>query len=148
MSKEIIKLPATIEEAMELATKVLEAENSNFENTRKLIMSSFKHPAERLSIEEKIIVRLLIIDATYSTQMGRRLFGLQDLAHEIFTTCPENSYNDISSFDKKFKELLEDYCEYKEVNEHPIKRLFSKKYGIRKNMNSSFKVISTIKRKI
>ncbi len=133
MNEEKIELPKTIEDAMKLATDVLEAENSNFENTRKIIMSAFKNPAEGLSVKEIILVRLILIDANYSTQMGRRLFGLQDLADEIFDTCKDASIKDISDFDKKFDALLKDYIENITAEKHQIKQLFDKKYGLRKN---------------
>lgn len=51
MSEEKNELPQTIEDAMKLATRVLEAKNSNFENTRKIIKSTFTNPDKTLSPE-------------------------------------------------------------------------------------------------
>lgn len=158
MSKEIIKLPATIEEAMELATKVLEAENSNFENTRKIIKSTFTNPDKTLSPEEIIKVRLLILDANYSTQMGRRLYGIQDLAEEIVKTCKDelkndkskssNLENDITNIDKCFNKLITQYIENcKSGNlpeDDPIQKLFNSKYGIYKTGQDKIKTAASL----
>lgn len=141
MSKETIELPKTLEEAMELATRVLEKKNSNFQNTRKIIKSTFTNPDKTLSLEENIKIRLLILDANYSTQMGRCLYGIQDLAKKISDICKlelkkSKSEIDITNIDECFNNLIIQYvnnCKSGNIPENdPIQNLFDSKYGIYK----------------
>lgn len=50
---------------------------------RKVIDRIFEETRKNFSIES-VNIRLTIIDSLYSTNMGRRLFGITDLSNEIF----------------------------------------------------------------
>lgn len=65
---------------------------------------------------ENILVRLTIIDSLYSTQMNKRLYGLDDLANEIGN----------KDWDKEIQN-------FKDNKPNEISALLDKKYGIKKS---------------
>ncbi|MDA3048377.1 hypothetical protein [Campylobacter sp. JMF_08 NE1] len=66
---------------------------------------------------ENILVRLTIIDSLYSTQMNKRLYGLNDLANEI----------------GKIKDLDKEIQNFKDNKPNKISKLLDEKYGIKKS---------------
>ena len=98
------------------------------------------HPDIELNPEDNIRIRLSIIDATYSTQMGRRLYGIQELAEKIYNVCAEET---IKKHDDAFIRKLTDYMNKikngQNINgienlDDPIEKLLNnEQYGIRKN---------------
>lgn len=63
-----------------LAHDILE-DSTDYIKSKNLIKAVFESDGELT--KEKIILRLTIIDSIYSTNMGKRLFGISDLAEEI-----------------------------------------------------------------
>ena len=64
-----------------LAYKILE-DSTDYIESKKLIHNFFKNKEENLTLD-KVKLRLTIIDSIYSTNMNRRLFGINELAIEI-----------------------------------------------------------------
>lgn len=98
-----------LKEFIKLSVKVLKA-NTPYIEQRNLISDIFKKT-------ENILVRLTIIDSLYSTQMNKRLYGLDDLANEIGNR----------DWDKE----IQNFKDNKKPNE--ISALLDKKYGIQKS---------------
>lgn len=130
----------SIYDAMVYATAILENKNSNFQRTRTFIRSTFDYPNEKLTFLENIKIRLLLIDTTYSTQMGRRLYGIDELAEKIKEVSKKGCDNikNYTDYDKNFVKKLDDYIKYvtcpeKQSDNNPINALFKAKYGMRKD---------------
>ena len=86
---------------------------------RKVIDRIFEETRKNFSIES-VNIRLTIIDSLYSTNMGRRLFGITDLSNEIFLIG-------------KDEYLLTEIEKYKKDSEDSkISILLKNEYGIRK----------------
>lgn len=86
---------------------------------RKVIDRIFEETRKNFSIES-VNIRLTIIDSLYSTNMGRRLFGITDLSNEIFLIG-------------KDEYLLTEIEKYKKDSEDSkISILLKNGYGIRK----------------
>ena len=65
----------------DLANDILEKSN-DYIKSKKLIYSFFEIKEKSLTLE-KVKLRLTIIDSIYSTNMSRRLFGINELANKI-----------------------------------------------------------------
>lgn len=90
--------------------------------------------------------------------MGRRLYGIQDLAEEIVKTCKKelkkdkskssNLENDITNIDKCFNKLITQYienCKSGNLPENdPIQKLFNSKYGIYKTGQDKIKTAASL----
>lgn len=107
----------TLEEFIELAVNVLES--SHYRTQKDIIRYFFEKKNNN-----NIYARLAIVDTFYSTQMNKRLFGLDDLAKKI---------EEIGT-DKQFKEEVEEF-KNDDNEQNKISKLLSdkNKYGIRKN---------------
>lgn len=106
-------------EYTELAYSILQNETT-YNRSKKIISDIFKIIREDRF--ETIIFRLTIIDSYYSTQMGKRLFGIDDLAKKLF---------EISEDDKELRKICFDFLT-DISNENLLHELFHNKYGIRK----------------
>lgn len=102
-----------------LANSILEAE-TDYMRGKKLI-SNFFSKNKSITLED-IKLRLIIIDSMYSTQMNRRLFGIEELANELYTISEGG--NDYSLVNKS--------KEYIDSSNTCIENIFSKKFGIDK----------------
>lgn len=108
----------TLEEFIALAVKVLES--SHYRTQKDIIRDFFEK-------NNNIYARLAIVDTFYSTQMNKRLFGLDDLAKEI---------KEKIGTDEKLKEEVSKFkCKNKKYKKNKISDLLESdnKYGIRKN---------------
>lgn len=113
---------------IELAVNVLK-NNTDYILNRELIDKLFENNSHSF---ENICLRLTVIDAFYSTNMSKRLYGIRDLAKAIY---------DIGN-DIQIKEQVQKYKSSAEKNE--IKALFDGSYGINKMGNPSGKARSLI----
>ena len=101
-----------------------------FENTNEYVVANENKNKEEIKAD--ILLRLTVIDSMYSTQMGKRYYGLDDLAKAMYAVQQEKH--------RPLKELFVDFaaspCEksslfnYKE-NEHNL--FGDKTYGIGKH---------------
>lgn len=109
-----------------LANKVLNNE-TRYNSNKEIITEVFKieHP-------NKIQLRLTVIDSYYSTQMSKRLYGIEKIA-EVLEAKTDN-------------QLLEEINLFLANQDSSIflKEVFSKKYGINKQGESFGKAISLI----
>ncbi len=116
-----------LKDFMNLAVKILENKDTEYYKNREIISKLFEGKKE--ASLEIVKLRLAVIDSFYSTNMGKRLYGLEDLANKI---------NDLGS-DQELKEKLKQYIN----NHNPEKRkelnsLFScKEIGIHKKGDNS-----------
>ncbi|MBQ9282000.1 MAG: hypothetical protein IJ207_07345 [Treponema sp.] len=117
-------LPEEIIEKMNLAKTILESDENL--GSRSLIdnlfaMTSIKADSDTEATRiDKIQMRLSVIDSFYSTNMGRRLYGLKELAEKI------SELGD----DEKLREKLNLYINQ---GDSDISGVFTKKYGIFKH---------------
>ena len=86
-----------------LAKKILD--NSNESTNDKKIIKELFDKDEKL-ILEKIRLRLTVIDSIYSTNMGRRLFGISDLAKKILKLSTVDDKADDSILSSKIKDFI------------------------------------------
>ncbi|MBV6484523.1 MAG: hypothetical protein KFKLKKLM_01029 [Flavobacteriales bacterium] len=118
----------------DLAYKILE-KSTNYNRGKKIISEIFKiQPNNDLHFSDIVILRLTVIDSYYSTQMNKRLFGIEDIANKI----------------EEFKtdDFLKKQCEIFLVNptetNSNISKLFENNYGIQKNGKESGQAASLI----
>lgn len=112
----------------ELANKILN--NETRYKTNKAIISevfNMEHP-------NKVQFRLTVIDSYYSTQMSKRLYGIEEITKTIATKTDSQLKNEINLF-------LEN-----QDSSIFLKEAFSKKYGINKQGNDLGKAISESER--
>lgn len=100
---------------IDLAAEIL-GSNTGYIFNRKLIDKLFENSSPSL---EDICIRLIAIDSLYSTNMSKRLFGIQDLASAIYDIG-----NDV--------QLENEILKYKKKEESKIDGLLSAPYGIEK----------------
>lgn len=112
-----------------LAHKILN-ENTQYKKNKIIISEYFK--TNIADVKNMIYCRLALIDGFYSTQMSKRLYGIEDLSKEIAKN------NDITLI-KDSQEFLKNPFE-----DNVIKSLLSKSYGIGKSGNKKGKAISLI----
>lgn len=95
--------------------------NTEYSKNKKLISNLFEED-NNLTLE-KIQLRITIIDATYSTNMNRRLFGIADLSKKILEIS--------SNKDKILKSKIEQFIN--NTNNETLDNVFSSDFGINKN---------------
>lgn len=117
-----------LKEFIELSIKSLMDEKTVYKENRKLIKSIFEKTNDKL-------IRLTILDLFYSTQMSKRLYGLNDLATKI---------NEIGNDDDLKKEVKK----FKQDKSNKIDNLLKDKYGIYKNGNPAGNARSLISKYI
>jgi hypothetical protein len=104
-----------------LAYKILE-DSTDYIESKNLIHSFFKDKEENLTFE-KVKLRLTIIDSIYSTNMNRRLFGINELALEILKISQNN--------DKILIEKIGTFLS-NPTNKNDISNILFKQFGIDK----------------
>lgn len=104
----------------QISKKILE-DNTKYLKDKKLIKNFFKPEVNELDLDI-IISRLTIIDSYYSTQMNKRLFGIEDIAEKILS---------ISKSDKTLKSKIDSYLN-NENGENLLQSIFKEKYGYNK----------------
>jgi hypothetical protein len=116
--EKIMKNKYELKSLITLAIDILQNE-TEYIFYRKVIDRIFEETRKNFSIES-VNIRLTIIDSLYSTNMGRRLFGITDLSNEIFLIG-------------KDEYLLTEIEKYKKDSEDSkISILLKNEYGIRK----------------
>lgn len=71
-----------------------------FENTNEYVVANENKNKEEIKAD--ILLRLTVIDSMYSTQMGKRYYGLDDLAKAIYAVQQEKH--------RPLKELFVDFA--------------------------------------
>jgi hypothetical protein len=104
-----------------LAYKILE-DSTDYIESKKSIHSFFKDKEENLTFE-KVKLRLTFIDSIYSTNMSKRLFGINELALEILNI----SQNHDNVLIEKIRTFLSN-----PTNKNDISNIFFKQFGIDK----------------
>lgn len=111
-----------IKEYAELSNKILNY-STQYLNDKKII-SKFFIPLEEQLSKELIKTRLTVIDSYYSTNMGKRYFGIDEIAENILS---------LSKNDNELKERFQNYAKNPKTDKHLTGQLFDEKYGIRKS---------------
>ena len=108
-----------------LANKILNNETRYI--TNKAIISE----VFTINNPNKVQFRLTVIDSYYSTQMSKRLYGIEDIANELFKYSDEILKLEIAKF-------------LQNPTEGIIKELFNKNYGFDKEAKNAKKAISLL----
>ena len=101
-------------------------DNSRYIDNKRIIVEIFNFDNEK-----KIQLRLTVIDSYYSTQMNKRLYGLEDISNEL------GQFNDA-----ELKLIISQFLN--SPNEGELIHIFQKKYGLNKRGHSQKKAISLI----
>lgn len=124
----------SLEEAMKCAETILTKDkNDGYLNAREIIDNLFEPINSDKQLEkETVFTRLCVLDSLYATQMGKRLYGLQDLAKNIleFGGSTDNQLNDKL---KNYKDYVRTQSPAAENDYKSILDLFDTKYGIKTN---------------
>lgn len=113
-----------------LADEIL-FEQTGYLNSKNIIKNNFIFG---MADKNEVTKRLTIIDAYYSTQMNKRVFGIEEIAETII---------EISNKDEEIKEYFLEFLE-NPIEESNIYKLFDKEYGYDKKGNKFGKAISLI----
>lgn len=137
MAKSCIKRKVPLKEKVLEILRLIEKEDIadneiGFSLDKNAINLLFERTSEKSYMD--IFIRLTVIDSTYSTQMTRRYYGLDELSRAIFLVKKNNP-------DKTLSELFVDYLSnrditpFKYINPEDKREtdLFNEKYGIGKN---------------
>lgn len=112
-----------------------ENDNSGYSLGKSTILKVFK--ATNNYTQEDLLARLTLIDSMYSTQMGRRYYGLEELA--VALTAVHSK--------KHIKEAFLDFLKDKDMKPFELGKktnLFTEKYGIGKNGEDKGSAVSLI----
>jgi len=123
-----------MKQAAVLANKILEATNPMppYKQVKNNITQIFKTTFTPLDYENIMQIRLAIIDGYYSTNMGRRLFGIEDISAAIKDIAADDAISR-----RKFDSFLTS-------TDDDILKIFTNKYGIKKNAKDAGRAISII----
>lgn len=111
-----------------LAQTILRQE-TRYQANKKIIQAIFKTPSD--SFRDTIQFRLTVIDSYYSTQMSKRLYGIEDIANELVKYSDDTLKLEIAKF-------------LQNPTEGIIKELFNKNYGFDKEAKNAKKAISLV----
>ena len=112
-----------------------ENDNSGYSLGKSTILKVFK--ATNNYTQEDLLARLTLIDSTYSTQMGRRYYGLEELAAALLSVHSK----------KHIKSAFLDFLKDKDMKPFELGKktnLFTEKYGIGKNGEDKGGAVSLI----
>ena len=112
-----------------LAQTILNHE-TRYQANKKIIQDIFKIPS--VTFKDTIQFRLTVIDSYYSTQMSKRLYGIEDIAKTLVLKSDEELKSEISLFLKEPSKSTF------------LKEAFNKKYGINKQGKDFGKAISLL----
>lgn len=112
----------------ELAQTILNQE-TRYQANKKIIQDIFKTPS--VTFKDTIQFRLTVIDSYYSTQMSKRLYGIEDIAKELVKYSDEVLKVEIAKF-------------LQNPTKGIIKELFNKTYGFNKEAKNAKKAISLL----
>lgn len=111
-----------------LAQNILNQE-TRYQANKKIIQEIFKTPS--VTFKDAIQFRLTVIDSYYSTQMSKRLYGIEDIAKELIKHSDDVLKLEIAAFLENPKEGI-------------IKNLFTQTYGFDKEAKNAKKAISLL----
>ena len=112
-----------------LAQNILNQE-TRYQANKKIIQDIFKTPS--VTFKDTIQFRLTVIDSYYSTQMSKRLYGIEDIAKTLVLKSDDELKSEISIFlEEPSKSTF-------------LKEAFNKKYGINKQGKDFGKAISLL----
>lgn len=111
-----------------LAQTILRQE-TRYQANKNIIQAIFKTPS--VTFKDTIQFRLTVIDSYYSTQMNKRLYGIEDIANELVKYSDDTLKLEISNF-------------LQNPTEGIIKELFNKNYGFNKEAKNAKKAISLL----
>ncbi|WP_300978480.1 hypothetical protein [Flavobacterium sp.] len=111
-----------------LAQTILNQE-TRYQGNKKIIQDIFKTPSD--NFKDTIQFRLTVIDSYYSTQMSKRLYGIEDIANEL-----------VKYYDDTLKLEIDIFLQ--NPTEGIIKDLFNKTYGFDKEAKNAKKAISLL----
>jgi hypothetical protein len=116
---------------IELANKAQTILNqeTRYQANKKIIQDIFKTPS--VTFKDTIQFRLTVIDSYYSTQMSKRLYGIEDIANELVKYSDEVLKVEIDNF-------------LQNPTKGIIKELFNKTYGFNKEAKNAKKAISLL----
>ena len=112
-----------------------ENDNSGYSLGKSTILKVFK--ATNNYTQEDLLARLTLIDSMYSTQMGRRYYGLEELAAALLSVHSK----------KHIKSAFLDFLKNKDMKPFELGKktnLFTEKYGIGKNGEDKGGAVSLI----
>lgn len=124
----MIRNTKTLIDFSNLAQTILNQE-TRYQANKKIIQDIFKTPS--VTFKDTIQFRLTVIDSYYSTQMSKRLYGIEDIANELVKYSDEFLKLEIAKF-------------LQNPTEGIIKELFNKSYGFDKEAKNSKKAISLL----
>ncbi|KAB1155308.1 hypothetical protein F7018_12605 [Tenacibaculum aiptasiae] len=110
-------------------------EKTQYKSNKQLISSLFKNTLSNNKLEQ-VKYRLTIIDSYYSTQMNKRLYGIEQIAEAISSFTDEELRNEITPFLNAPK------------TDTKLFKLLYSSYGINKEGNSSGKATSLLSKYI
>lgn len=105
-----------------LAHKILE-NSPDYIESKNLIHSFFQDKDNELTFK-KVKLRLTIIDSIYSTNMNKRLFGINELTSKILNVSQNK--------DKVLIEKINNFLSNQDDNKNEIHNLFIEHFGINK----------------
>lgn len=111
-----------------LAQTILNQE-TRYQANKKIIQDVFKTPS--VTFKDTIQFRLTVIDSYYSTQMSKRLYGIEDIANELVKYSDDVLKLEIAKF-------------LQNPTKGIIKELFNKSYGFDKEAKNAKKAISLV----
>ena len=111
-----------------LAQTILRQE-TRYQANKNIIQAIFKTP--NVSFKDTIQFRLTVIDSYYSTQMSKRLYGIEDIANVLVKYSDDTLKLEISNF-------------LQNPTKGIIKELFNKSYGFNKEAKNPKKAISLL----
>jgi hypothetical protein len=111
-----------------LAQTILNQE-TRYQANKKIIQDIFKTPS--ITFKDTIQFRLTVIDSYYSTQMSKRLYGIEDIANELVKYSDDTLKLEIDNF-------------LQNPTKGIIKELFNKNYGFDKEAKKAKKAISLL----
>ena len=124
---------------LDLCKKVLDNDRTGYKRDKKFIREIFADAFKDNDYVEQVRRRLILIDALYSTQMSKRLYGIDELANKISMVSDK-------LWKEKFRECLswEDNKWLDEGDNEPVKNLFNETYGREKESGKKKRCISLI----
>lgn len=124
----MIKKTNTLIHFSNLAQTILNQE-TRYQANKKIIQDIFKTPS--VTFKDTIQFRLTVIDSYYSTQMSKRLYGIEDITNELVKYSDEVLKVEIDNF-------------LQNPTKGIIKELFNKTYGFNKEAKNAKKAISLL----
>lgn len=115
-----------------------EGKSNTYFSNKQTILSLFRATSGNNYSLQNIVLRLTVIDSMYSTNMGRRYFGIDDLAYGIYA---------LGTDEKVVAQMFSGYLSNtNDEKENSVGKLFSRStsFGIHKNLKDAGNAISLL----